>query len=49
MVTGNGVTSYVLSDTIGGGAIRKAYGEGFLKKPRPRVTPRICGREDGEV
>ena len=41
MVIGNGVTSYVLSDTIGEGANRKAYGEGFLKKLRPRVTPRI--------
>jgi hypothetical protein len=41
MVIGNGVTSYVLSDTLGGGANRKAYGEGFLKKPRPSVTSRI--------
>ncbi len=24
-----------------------AYGEGFLKKRRPGVTPRICRREDG--
>ena len=37
-----GVTSYVLSDIIGAGANRKAYGEGFLKKPRPRAMPRIC-------
>ena len=26
-----------------------AYWEGFLKKPRPRVMPRICRREDGDV
>ena len=26
-----------------------AYGEGFLKKRRPGVTPRICRREDGDV
>ena len=42
MAIGNGVTSYVLSDILGAGANRKAYGEGFLKKLRPRVTPRIC-------
>jgi hypothetical protein len=41
MAIGNGVTSYVLSDILGAGANRKAYGEGFLKKPRPRVMPRI--------
>ena len=41
----NEVTSYVLSgprSTTGAGANRKAYEEGFLKKPRPRVMPRIC-------
>jgi hypothetical protein len=26
-----------------------AYREGFLKKPRPGVMPRICRREDGDV
>jgi hypothetical protein len=26
-----------------------AYWEGFLKKPRPGVMPRICRREDGDV
>jgi hypothetical protein len=26
-----------------------AYQEGFLKKPRPGVMPRICRREDGDV
>jgi len=44
METGNGVTPYVLSETwwrTGAGANRMAYGEGFLKKPRPGVTPRI--------
>lgn len=51
METGNGVTPYVLSETCwmtGAGANRMAYGEGFLKKPRPGVTPRIGGREDGD-
>ena len=42
METGNGVTPYVLSErTTGAGANRMAYGEGFLKKPRPGVMPRI--------
>src|SRR5206468_12783722 len=42
METGNGVTPYVLSErTTGAGANRMAYGEGFLKKPRPGVRPRI--------
>jgi hypothetical protein len=44
METGNGVTPYVLSETCwmtGAGANRMAYGEGFLKKQRPGVTPRI--------
>jgi hypothetical protein len=41
MAIGNGVTSYVLSDILGAGANRKAYGEGFLKKQRPGVMPRI--------
>ena len=49
MRTGNGVTSYVLSDAIGVGANRKAYGKGFLKKRRPGVMPRIGRREDGGV
>ena len=42
MATGNGVTPSVLSKrTTGAGANRMAYGEGFLKKPRPGVMPRI--------
>jgi len=42
MGTGNGVTPYVLSERMtGAGANRMAYGEGFLKKPRPGVMPRI--------
>ena len=44
METGNGVTLYVLSEPCwmtGAGANRMAYGEGFLKKPRPGVMPRI--------
>jgi hypothetical protein len=42
METGNGVTPYVLSErTTGAGANRMAYGEGFLKKPRPGVMLRI--------
>jgi hypothetical protein len=30
-----------LRETTGAGANRMAYGEGFLKKPRPGVMPRI--------
>jgi hypothetical protein len=42
METGNGVTPSVLSERMtGAGANRMAYGEGFLKKPRPGVMPRI--------
>src|SRR5262249_29620412 len=44
METGNGVTPSVLSEksgTTGAGANRMAYGEGFLKKQRPGVMPRI--------
>ena len=42
MEPGNGVTPYVLSErTTGAGANRMAYGEGFLKKPRPGVMPGI--------
>jgi hypothetical protein len=42
MATGNGVTPSGLSTrTTGAGANRMAYGEGFLKKPRPGVMPRI--------
>ncbi len=44
MEIGNGVTPYVLSEkrwTTGAGANRMAYGEGFLKKQRPGVMPRI--------
>ena len=41
MATGNGVTPYVLSEITGAGANRMAYGEGFLKKQRPGVMPRI--------
>ena len=44
MEPGNGVTLYVLSEpcwTTGAGANRMAYGEGFLKKQKPGVMPRI--------
>ena len=42
MEPGNGVTPDVLSErTTGAGANRMAYGEGFLKKQRPGVMPRI--------
>jgi hypothetical protein len=44
METGNGVTPYGLSETCwmtGAGANRMAYREGFLKKQRPGVMPRI--------
>jgi hypothetical protein len=44
MEPGNGVTLDVLSEmckTTGAGANRMAYGEGFLKKQRPGVMPRI--------